>query len=74
MKYEEIIREQNQSLNEMHNYILLCEERIRQLSPEHEFPITEKHLSNVEEVLQLHFLKEENKNLKNLCAQKDKVT
>ena len=73
MKYDKKIKEQSQNMNEMHQYINLCEERIKQICPDHEIPVTEKHLKNATECLQLHLLKQENQNLRNSIAQKDKV-
>ena len=73
IQYEKKIREQGQSLYEMHQYIMLCEERIKQLCPEHELPVTEKHITAPVEGLKMQILKKENDTLRSSNMMKDKV-
>jgi hypothetical protein len=74
INYEVKIREQSQSLYEMHEYIMLCEERIKQLCPDHELPVTERHIkSPIKGTTITERLKKENETLRLSCIEKDKV-
>lgn len=57
----------------MHEYVMLCEERIKQLCPDHELPVTDKHLKSPLKGLQVERLRKENETLKSSCVEKDKV-
>ncbi len=74
MNYEIKIREQSQGLYEMHEYIMMCEERIKQLCPDHELPVTEKHLKSPVKGINIQRLKKENETLRLSCIEKDKVS
>ncbi len=80
--YERRSREQAKVISDLHEYKLLCEKRIKQLSPGHPLPIKETHLNcppsdeKVNENLEIenHNLKKEIQNLRNIINYKEEVS